>query len=151
MAHGTRSSVYRIPHHALCVCASCGALKLVKVSFLEKVTFSSSLGMLVAVHVGAGSHSAGKEELYKAAMRNACNAAVQRLSGVEGTHPLDAVKEAISVLEVKCSPQWLAHAQLSPLPLLERLSQQGQGVFHVFCVLHVRRMMPAPMQGMDPV
>lgn len=59
---------------------------------------------LVAVHVGAGMHSQSKDPLYKAAMHNACKAAIKTLEGdpglTSGGGSLRAVCSAIKTLEV---------------------------------------------------
>ncbi|KAJ2778732.1 hypothetical protein H4R18_004420 [Coemansia javaensis] len=54
-------------------------------------------GPCVAVHVGAGYHSAGKEAAYRRAMRRACRAAMGRLQ--RGGSANDAVEDAVRELE----------------------------------------------------
>ena len=76
---------------------------------------------LVAVHVGAGSHSLAKEPQYFSAMREACLAAAEvlRRGGSCGA----AVEAAIVVLEVGAEPR---AAPAQPLPLSSAASRPAQ-------------------------
>jgi isoaspartyl peptidase/L-asparaginase-like protein (Ntn-hydrolase superfamily) len=74
---------------------------------MERGTRGRGPPCLVAVHVGAGWHSAAKEPAYKRLMADAIAAALAALRGggasdvAGGSSPLDAVVAALSVLEVR--------------------------------------------------
>ena len=114
-------------------------------------------GGLVAVHVGAGSHSRAKEQLYASAMQRACQTGCSSMQG--GNTVLHATCRAIKELEVNGggwplllfhADSYAAGAELTRSVQITRCCLPPPYILKFACGACFGRTTPAPTRGQAP-